>query len=108
MGKTTISNMFRDLNVPVWCADNEVNELYKINGAATKILSNELFFVDIGTLKLGSFEEKNIELRPGEYEILVKRRGKATSRTEIEIPSNSSTITFQIICSESKCSVNKE
>ena len=41
MGKTTVSNMFRDLGVKVWCADNEVNELYKINGAATKILSNE-------------------------------------------------------------------
>ena len=41
MGKTTVSNMFRDLGVQVWCADNEVNELYKINGAATKILSNE-------------------------------------------------------------------
>ena len=41
MGKTTVSNMFRELGVQVWCADNEVNELYKINGAATKILSNE-------------------------------------------------------------------
>ena len=41
MGKTTVSNMFRDLGVQVWCADNEVNKLYKINGAATKILSNE-------------------------------------------------------------------
>ena len=41
MGKTTVSNMFRDIGVKVWCADNEVNELYKINGAATKILSNE-------------------------------------------------------------------
>ena len=41
MGKTTVSNMFRDLGVQVWCADNEVNELYKINGAATKTLSNE-------------------------------------------------------------------
>ena len=41
MGKTTVSNMFRDLGVQVWCADNEVNELYKINGAATKILSNQ-------------------------------------------------------------------
>ena len=41
MGKTTVSNMFRDLGVQVWCADNQVNELYKINGAATKIFSNE-------------------------------------------------------------------
>ena len=41
MGKTTVSNMFRDLGVQVWCADNEVNELYKINGAATKIFFNE-------------------------------------------------------------------
>ena len=41
MGKTTVSNMFRDLGVQVWCADNEVNELYKINGAATKIFSNK-------------------------------------------------------------------
>ena len=36
MGKTTVSNMFRDLGTPVWCADNEVNRLYKRNGAATK------------------------------------------------------------------------
>ena len=41
MGKTTVSKMFRDLGVQVWCADHEVNELYKINGAATKILSKE-------------------------------------------------------------------
>ena len=42
MGKTTVSNMFRDLGVQVWCADNEVNQLYKINGAATKVFSKEL------------------------------------------------------------------
>ena len=41
MGKTTVSNMFRDLGIQVWCADNEVNELYKINGAATKVFSIE-------------------------------------------------------------------
>ena len=39
MGKTTVSNMFRDLGVKVWCADNEVNELYKIDGAATNIFA---------------------------------------------------------------------
>ena len=39
MGKTTVSDMFRDLGIPVWCADNEVNELYKKNGSATKIIS---------------------------------------------------------------------
>ena len=33
--------MFRDLGVRAWCADNEVNELYKINGAATKVFSKE-------------------------------------------------------------------
>ena len=38
MGKTTVSNMFRDLGVPVWCADNEVKKLYEKNGAATKII----------------------------------------------------------------------
>ena len=41
MGKTTVSNMFRDLGVQVWCADSEVNELYKKNGAATKVFSKE-------------------------------------------------------------------
>ena len=41
MGKTTVSNMFRDLGVQVWCADNEVNELYKTKGAATKVFSKE-------------------------------------------------------------------
>ena len=41
MGKTTVSNMFREFGVPVWCADNEVNSLYSKNGAATKILIKE-------------------------------------------------------------------
>ena len=41
MGKTTVSNMFRDIGVPVWCADNEVNMLYSETGAATKIFSQE-------------------------------------------------------------------
>ena len=39
MGKTTISKMFRDLDIPVWCADAEVNKLYEKNGAATKVFS---------------------------------------------------------------------
>ena len=55
MGKTTVSNMFRDLGVQVWCADNEVNELYKNKGAATKIFSNE--FPDVVT-KIGVDKKK--------------------------------------------------
>ena len=38
MGKTTVSNMFRDIGVPVWCADQEVQNLYSDNGNATKII----------------------------------------------------------------------
>ena len=38
MGKTTVSNMFRDLKVPVWCADTEVKKLYSKEGSATKII----------------------------------------------------------------------
>ena len=41
MGKTTVSSMFREIGVPVWCADNEVNLLYSENGAATKIFIKE-------------------------------------------------------------------
>ena len=39
MGKTTVSNMFKDIGIPVWCADNEVNILYSKEGAATKIFT---------------------------------------------------------------------
>ncbi len=56
MGKTTVSNMFRDLGVPVWCADNEVNELYNIEGAATKIFSIE--FPSVVTKK--GVDKKNL------------------------------------------------
>ena len=41
MGKTTVSNMFRKIGVPVWCADKEVDALYSKNGAATKIFIKE-------------------------------------------------------------------
>ena len=49
MGKTTVSNMFRDIGVPVWCADNEVNTLYSKNGAATEIFIKEFPSVVIET-----------------------------------------------------------
>ena len=41
MGKTTVSNMFREIGVPVWCADNEVSVLYSKDGAATRIFAKE-------------------------------------------------------------------
>ena len=39
MGKTTVSEMFKDLGVPVWCADTAVQELYRPNGDGTRKIS---------------------------------------------------------------------
>lgn len=36
MGKTTVSQMFKELGVPIWCADTEVEKLYEKEGEATK------------------------------------------------------------------------
>ncbi len=81
---------------------DERNKFIKI-----KLLSNELFFVDIGTLKLGNFEEKQLELRPGDYDILIKRKGKANSRIKLNISDKSQNRVFKIVCSESVCKINR-
>ena len=72
-----------------------------------RLFSDESFFVDIGTLKLGNFSEKVIEVRPGKYDILIKRRGMPTSRLSLDVASSSSTQSLIIKCSESKCSINR-
>ena len=72
MGKTTVSNMFRDLGVPVWCADNEVNELYKLDGAATKVFSRE--FPSVVT-ETGIDKEKLRKLIHKDNKILKKIEG---------------------------------
>ena len=72
-----------------------------------RLFSDESFFVDIGTLKLGNFSEKVIELRPGKYDFLIKRRGMPTSRLSLDVASSSSTQSLIIKCSESKCSINR-
>ena len=72
-----------------------------------KLFSDESFYVDIGTSKLGSFSEKIIELRPGEYDFLIKRRGMTTSRVSLDIKANPSTQSLIISCNGSKCSINR-
>lgn len=81
---------------------SEQNKFIKI-----KLFSDESFYVDIGTSKLGSFSEKIIELRPGEYDFLIKRRGMTTSRVSLDIKANPSTQSLIISCNESKCSINR-
>ncbi len=64
--------------------------------------------MDIGTSKLGSFSEKIIELRPGEYDFLIKRRGMPTSRVSLDIKGNPSTQSLIISCNASKCLINRD
>ena len=42
MGKTTVSNIFREHNIPVWSADSVVHQLYKPNAKGTAVI-HEIF-----------------------------------------------------------------
>ncbi|MDC3107942.1 dephospho-CoA kinase [Paracoccaceae bacterium] len=88
MGKTTVSNMFRDIGVPVWCADNEVNNLYSKNGAATQIFVKEFPSVvtDIGVDKTklrNLIHRDNTTLRKIEEIVHPLLRGSRTSFADL-------------------------
>tara|TARA_B100001059_G_scaffold201899_1_gene209526 strand:+ start:3662 stop:5053 length:1392 start_codon:yes stop_codon:yes gene_type:complete len=80
----------------------ERNKFIKI-----KFFSNKSLFIDIGILELGNFKEKEVELKPGYYDILIKRRGMSNSRLRFEVSSFSLTQIFRIACLESICTINE-
>ena len=76
---------------------NNTQALSEINYNCTGInLKNEFLF-----------EEKQLELRPGDYDILIKRKGKANSRIKLNISDKSQNRVFKIVCSESVCKINR-
>ena len=71
------------------------------------ILSKEEYFIELETTKLGSFEEKVIKVRPGIYNLLIKRQGKSTVRKKANFSQDSNNSTYKISCSTNNCSFNK-
>jgi dephospho-CoA kinase len=99
MGKTTVSNMFRDLKVPVWCADTEVHKLYSKEGSATKIIKK--FYPEV-VIKSGVDKTKLKELIHqdngvlGKIEKIVHPLLKSSKDTFLECNKRESVIIFDI------------
>ncbi len=69
-----------------------------------KILSQDDYFIELETTKLGSFNEKTIKVRPGTYNLLIKRAGKSTVRKKVSFSIDSNDNTYKINCSANNCS----
>ena len=70
---------------------------------SVKINSSTDYFIKLEQRNLGSFEILNLELRPGNYKVEIKRKKQTTKFLQLFINSNNLNQEYSISCNRNEC-----